>query len=98
MSWSITAGSGDGWVERCQVVLDPPHGGQLGNVGVERVDEGPGEHPWGGLLGPGSRCGPPFVCCDGSIGVGVSRWQVGCGVVVERDRLLGQVHLRILGA
>ena len=48
-------------VERWWVVLYPPHGGQLGSVGVERVDEGPGGHPWGGFRGPGSRGGPRFV-------------------------------------
>ena len=57
-------------VERWWVVLDPPHGGQLDNVEVERVGEGPGEHPWGGSRGLGARCGPRFVGCDGSIGVG----------------------------
>ena len=48
-------------VERWWVVLDPPHGGQPDSVEIARVGEGPGEHPWGGFCGLGSRCGPRFV-------------------------------------
>ena len=91
-------GLGGEWVNRYRVVFGPLHGCLLDSVGVERGGGRPGERPWRGFFGPGSICDLRFVGFDGFIRVGGSRWQVGFGVVIERDRLLGQVRLHILGA
>ena len=90
-------GLGGEWVGVFQVMFGPLPGCLRDSVVIVRGGGGPGERLWEGFLGPGSICDPQFVGFCGSIGVGGSRWRVGIGLI-ERDQLLGHVHLRILGA